>query len=736
MTLQPFPPSLLFGVGNSDSQCEAYEAPFADIRDLWYDRRRLTARGKATDFWNRFQEDVRLAASLGCRLFRFSISWARIEPTFGQFSEDALTHYSDLVDAIHAAGMEPMVTLLHFTWPVHIEARGGLLADDFPSTFATYVEKVVARIGPRVKYWITLNEPNILSFGYSKPWWERNYFFPPGLPPEATSADQMAASIKLMPNLFKAHTAARNAIKLVRPDAMVGANAANLGLPVWAQRFLDRNVINLRNEADAEKSGRGFAERQVLEQGKIDVIIATFTKDDERASQVEFAEVYFMAASRIMVPAASTAAVITDLARQKVAAVRTSTGENAVRTLMPGSELVSVKQHVDGVAMLEAGQVAAMVADDVRLRAIMQQQPGRFRLLAPTLTKEPYAPAITKGNPLLLDEVDQAVRDFIESGAWAESYRRHIGEPVPEPPQQPRLANLSDVTGAAGTVRASATPAPAAGHREEMLDQIRRRGRLIVGAKDDVPGLAFRDERTGTWEGLEIDIARAVARRIFGNQNALELVPVATRERMPFVRSLFRFLDPLLKAWGLITTSATTNWWHLGMAGKLKPFLCPTACVGQLDFVGFDYYWGVNSLGILRLLKLIDALVAGRMENAPVYPDGLYNWLQLLGGMFPQLPIFIVENGCVEVAEGVDRRSYLTKHLQQVQRATTDGINVGGYLCWSITTNRELGHRYAPNTDFGLYHIDLDGDAALVRQITPSADTYRAIIQARTVPDA
>jgi beta-glucosidase/6-phospho-beta-glucosidase/beta-galactosidase len=91
--------------------------------------------------------------------------------------------------------------------------------------------------------------------------------------------------------------------------------------------------------------------------------------------------------------------------------------------------------------------------------------------------------------------------------------------------------------------------------------------------------------------------------------------------------------------------------------------------------------------------------------------------------------LYIVENGCVENADGFDRVAYLNVHLKQVQRALAEGVKVAGYLCWSITTNRELGQKLTPSTDFGLYHIDLDTDENLERKPTPAAENYKEIIK-------
>src|SRR2546422_8465481 len=180
------PESFLFGVATSDHECEAYDPHYEDIRDIWEQRRHLTRRGQATDFWKRYPEDIRLAQKLGCKAFRFSLAWSRLEPRRGEFNEEVFAHYQQVIETIRAAGMEPLVTLHHFTWPVHVEAPnrgmiGGMIGEDFPTIFAQYATKVAARLGQHVRYWITFNEPNQLIYGYVKPWWQSDYFLPPGL---------------------------------------------------------------------------------------------------------------------------------------------------------------------------------------------------------------------------------------------------------------------------------------------------------------------------------------------------------------------------------------------------------------------------------------------------------------------------------------------------------------------------------------------------------------------------
>jgi hypothetical protein len=126
-------PDLLFGVATSDHQAEAYDPRRPDFRDQWEKLQGQTLRGRATDFWERYPEDIGLARDLGCKIFRFSISWSRVEPWPGDFDVEILDHYRKITATIQEAGMLPLVTLHHFTWPIHVQERGGMTASVVPS---------------------------------------------------------------------------------------------------------------------------------------------------------------------------------------------------------------------------------------------------------------------------------------------------------------------------------------------------------------------------------------------------------------------------------------------------------------------------------------------------------------------------------------------------------------------------------------------------------------------------
>jgi beta-glucosidase/6-phospho-beta-glucosidase/beta-galactosidase len=117
-----------------------------------------------------------------------------------------------------------------------------------------------------------------------------------------------------------------------------------------------------------------------------------------------------------------------------------------------------------------------------------------------------------------------------------------------------------------------------------------------------------------------------------------------------------------------------------------------------------------------------------RFDDAPVDSPGLLRALSRLHRWFPDKEIIIIENGCIEVADNHTREQYLRSHIREVTRARATGIPVVGYICWSITSNREWGLEFGPASDFGLYHIGLDDDTELKRVPTASAEMYRQVI--------
>lgn len=124
--------------------------------------------GRACDHYHRFEEDFDIAKSLGHNAHRFSIEWSRIEPEEGKWDEKEIEHYRQVIRALRARGMEPFVTLWHWTNPLWIRDIGGWENRKTIDYFVRYVERMVTAF-PDVRFWVVLNEPNIYAtFSYFK----------------------------------------------------------------------------------------------------------------------------------------------------------------------------------------------------------------------------------------------------------------------------------------------------------------------------------------------------------------------------------------------------------------------------------------------------------------------------------------------------------------------------------------------------------------------------------------
>ena len=117
--------------------------------------------GDACDSYNRFAEDIALAARLGFNCHRFGIEWSRIEPEPGMISHAALDHYKRVLDECHRQGLAPMVTLSHWSVPRWFAARGGFEQADSPQIFARFAETAANYLGDGMAYATTFNEANI-----------------------------------------------------------------------------------------------------------------------------------------------------------------------------------------------------------------------------------------------------------------------------------------------------------------------------------------------------------------------------------------------------------------------------------------------------------------------------------------------------------------------------------------------------------------------------------------------
>ncbi len=149
--------------------------------------------GKACDHYHRFREDFDIAKSLGHNAHRFSIEWSRIEPEEGKFNEKEIEHYREVIKALRERGLEPFVTLWHWTNPIWITKIGGWENKETIRYFLRYVGKVIKILGKEIKFWIPINEPTVYA-GHS--------YVIGSFPPQVKS---LSRANKVIKNLIKAH---------------------------------------------------------------------------------------------------------------------------------------------------------------------------------------------------------------------------------------------------------------------------------------------------------------------------------------------------------------------------------------------------------------------------------------------------------------------------------------------------------------------------------------------------
>jgi beta-glucosidase len=157
--------------------------------------------GLACDSWNRFDDDLALMKQLGANAYRMSVEWSRLEPSEGAWDEAAADRYLAWARRLREAGIEPMVTIHHFTLPRWVATQGGWMKDRTIDLLASFARRVGNKLGSAVDLWCTINEPNVLAtMGYTKG------IFPPGLENTRTTAEVLA-------RLLKAHARVAEALR-------------------------------------------------------------------------------------------------------------------------------------------------------------------------------------------------------------------------------------------------------------------------------------------------------------------------------------------------------------------------------------------------------------------------------------------------------------------------------------------------------------------------------------------
>jgi len=160
----------------------------------FYDERRAPKILNHDSAWSTLEKYLPVLGRMGFKKLRFSVEWNYIEPQEGQFNQAALEKYRKFIYACLQHGIEPMLTLYHFTQPLWFKNKGGFENPENIRCYTNYAHYILKNFGKLVHYWCTFNEPAIEAF--------LGYFLGLFPPHHRVSFEQGA---KVLGNMLKAH---------------------------------------------------------------------------------------------------------------------------------------------------------------------------------------------------------------------------------------------------------------------------------------------------------------------------------------------------------------------------------------------------------------------------------------------------------------------------------------------------------------------------------------------------
>ena len=165
--LKPFPKDFLWGASTSAYQVEGASLTHGkgpscqDVKEIPAGTSGLEV---CADHYHHYKEDIALMAEMGFKVYRFSISWSRLLPEgTGRVNQEGIDYYNNVIDECLKYDIIPLVTMFHFDMPAALDERGSWSNPDSVNWFVEFAKLMYESYGDRVKYWLTINEQNMLT---------------------------------------------------------------------------------------------------------------------------------------------------------------------------------------------------------------------------------------------------------------------------------------------------------------------------------------------------------------------------------------------------------------------------------------------------------------------------------------------------------------------------------------------------------------------------------------------
>ncbi len=234
-----FPEGFLWGTATSSHQVEG-----ANHLNDWWEFEHQSGRihdgsvsGDACRHFELYRSDLELIQSLHQNSHRFSLEWSRIEPEEGRYDSAAIDHYRSVLETMRSLGIEPMLTIHHFTNPLWLARKGGWESPGVVGHFERLVRLIASEYGDLVRYWVTINEPMVYAvMGYLLLHW----------PPAKSS---ISLAFRCAANFARAHVSAYRVLheRAQRPPMVGIAHNMRIFDPASSGSWLDQKAARLQD---------------------------------------------------------------------------------------------------------------------------------------------------------------------------------------------------------------------------------------------------------------------------------------------------------------------------------------------------------------------------------------------------------------------------------------------------------------------------------------------------------
>jgi glutamate transport system substrate-binding protein len=182
-----------------------------------------------------------------------------------------------------------------------------------------------------------------------------------------------------------------------------------------------------------------------IEQGGVDMVVATYTINDKRKERISFAGPYYEAGQDLMVKSDNTTITGPEALKgnAKVCSVTGSTPSENIKKYINPNQLVLFDVYSKCADALRTGQVDVVTTDNVILLGLIEQGKGAFKLVGKPFTKEPYGIGIKKGDVKFCEFINQVLTEASGDGRYEKAWQDTAGKVAKETPKLPALGTCA-----------------------------------------------------------------------------------------------------------------------------------------------------------------------------------------------------------------------------------------------------------------------------------------------------